>query len=315
MTSHPTEAGVPRVVRPQRGNLESCRPEPPPTLIAGVRAMFAASLIAAPVLALGGWSVYATYRQHASTKAAAAMFNRAHERLLAESALPLVPLDQAIKGREIFVATCAACHGIEAKGVVGLGRDLTTSNFVATQNDEAFHAFIIKGRPAALPVAMPPKGGRPDLTDGDLSSVVQYIRGLQDPRRMPPLPAIVVDAIPDEAQKAAAIEAAGGDAELAQYIASGNKIYHTSCVACHGQSGVGMPGNGKALARNDFVQSLNDDQLLAFVKQGRAPSDPKNTTGIQMPPKGGNPAISDDDILDIIAYLRTLQGKPIARSP
>jgi hypothetical protein len=29
-----------------------------------------------------------------------------------------------------------------------------------------------------------------------------------------------------------------------------------------------------------------------------------------MPAKGGNPALSEDDLLDIIAYLRTLQGLP-----
>jgi cytochrome c5 len=27
-----------------------------------------------------------------------------------------------------------------------------------------------------------------------------------------------------------------------------------------------------------------------------------------MPAKGGNPALSDDDILDVIAYLRSLQS-------
>ncbi|QQS09523.1 MAG: cytochrome c [Phycisphaerales bacterium] len=81
-----------------------------------------------------------------------------------------------------------------------------------------------------------------------------------------------------------------------------------SCIACHGKGGVGIAGNGKALANNEFIRSLDDDSLLAFIKQGRSPTDPKNSTGIQMPPKGGNPAMSDDDILDVIAYLRTLQG-------
>lgn len=110
--------------------------------------------------------------------------------------------------------------------------------------------------------------------------------------------------------KSAALAAAGGDEELAGYIASGNKQFHSMCVVCHGAGGAGIKGNGKALANNDFVRALDDEALLAFIKQGRAPTDPKNTTGIQMPPKGGNPAMSDDDILDVIAYLRTLQGNP-----
>lgn len=128
---------------------------------------------------------------------------------------------------------------------------------------------------------------------------------------MPELPAAVA-AAPSQEQKTAALQAAGGDAELAEYIASGDKLFHSTCIACHGKAGVGVQGNGKALAKNSFVQSLDDDGLLAFIKQGRSPTDPKNTTGIQMPPKGGNPALSDDDILDIISYLRTLQGdKPV----
>ena len=125
---------------------------------------------------------------------------------------------------------------------------------------------------------------------------------------MPELPALVVTG-PSEAQKQAALEAAGGDVELAEYIASGDKQFHSTCVACHGKAGVGIKGNGAALKQNAFVGSLSDDDLLAFIKRGRSPSDPKSTTGIQMPPKGGNPALSDDDLLDIISYLRTLQPK------
>ncbi len=115
---------------------------------------------------------------------------------------------------------------------------------------------------------------------------------------------------PSADEKAAALGAAGGDAELAGYIASGTKLFNSTCIACHGPGGVGIQGNGKMLAKNDFIKSQTDDQLLAFVKHGRDPSDPKNTTGIAMPPKGGNPALSDDDLLDVISYLRTLQGIP-----
>jgi disulfide bond formation protein DsbB len=98
------------------------------------------------------------------------------------------------------------------------------------------------------------------------------------------------------------------DEEWAEYVASGTKLYGTTCVACHGVGAVGVPGLGKALADNAFVQGQDDDALLEFIQKGRDPSDPLNTTGIGMPAKGGNPALSEDDILDIIAYMRTLQG-------
>ena len=46
---------------------------------------------------------------------------------------------------------------------------------------------------------------------------------------------------------------------------------------------------------------------MAFVKTGRPASDPLNTTGVDMPPKGGNPAMTDQQIMDVIAYMRSLQ--------
>lgn len=237
-----------------------------------------------------------------------------HARLASAAPGSEIPVELARHGRRVFETTCALCHSSSGLGKAGLGKDLVRSDFVADTGDAALVAFIEKGRPATDPqntmkIPMPPKGGVDSLTQDDLRAVVNYVRALQDPRRMPALeawapPAVVIT----EADKAAALAAAGGDAELAQFIASGNKLFHSTCVACHGSGGVGIQGNGKALVKNEFIKSLNDDALLAFVKQGRAPGDPKNTTGIQMPPKGGNPAMSDDDILDVISYLRTLQG-------
>lgn len=120
------------------------------------------------------------------------------------------------------------------------------------------------------------------------------------------------DPVGDAAQ--AALTAAGGDPELAEYIASGARLYATTCIACHGPGGAGMAGNGKPLAGSLFVRSLDDDGLFQFIQRGRDPTDPKNTTGIAMPPKGGNPALSEDDILDIIAYLRSLPGNQVPAS-
>jgi disulfide bond formation protein DsbB len=47
--------------------------------------------------------------------------------------------------------------------------------------------------------------------------------------------------------------------------------------------------------------------LILFVTKGRDPSDPLSTTGVQMPPRGGNPALTDQDLADIVAYVRTLE--------
>lgn len=101
---------------------------------------------------------------------------------------------------------------------------------------------------------------------------------------------------------------ATGNVDTASYAVSGRKLFAQVCAMCHGPGGVGRPRLGKPLVNSEFIKRLDDDGLLAFVKAGRNPGDPKNTTGIPMPPRGGNPALSDDDLLDIISYLRTLQA-------
>lgn len=88
--------------------------------------------------------------------------------------------------------------------------------------------------------------------------------------------------------------------------ANGEKLFNTTCIACHGAGGVGVQGLGKDMTHSEFIAGLSDAEMLTFVKTGRPSSDPLNTTGIDMPPKGGNPALSDEQILDIIAYIRTI---------
>jgi len=93
---------------------------------------------------------------------------------------------------------------------------------------------------------------------------------------------------------------AAGDA------ARGKELY-AACAGCHGPNGEGVQGLGKSWQGSAFIQGSTDADLLAFIKKGRPIGDPANTTGVDMPPKGGNPALTDDDIRDIIAFMRTLQ--------
>ncbi len=86
----------------------------------------------------------------------------------------------------------------------------------------------------------------------------------------------------------------------------GEELFQGTCVACHGADATGVEGLGKDLTNNKFIQGLSDRELADFIKTGRRASDPENTTGVDMPPKGGNPALSDQDLLDIASYLRTL---------
>ena len=102
------------------------------------------------------------------------------------------------------------------------------------------------------------------------------------------------------AQAPAATATPAGDA------AAGKAQFDTVCIACHGPGGVGVDGLGKPFTTSEFLLTVDDQELLQFVKTGRPISDPANTTGVDMPPKGGNPALTDAQLIDIIAYIRTL---------
>ena len=96
---------------------------------------------------------------------------------------PAAPAGDAVKGKAVFEGTCVSCHGPDAKGLPGLGKDLTTSEFVAAQIDKQLIDFIKKGRPASDPantnkVDMPPKGGNPALTDTDLVNLIAFVRSI-----------------------------------------------------------------------------------------------------------------------------------------
>ncbi len=79
-------------------------------------------------------------------------------------------------------------------------------------------------------------------------------------------------------------------------------------VACHGPEAKGMPGLGKDMTTSEFIASRSDAEMVEFIKRGRAADDPLNTTGVPMPPKGANVALSDADILAVVKYIRSLSN-------
>ena len=89
--------------------------------------------------------------------------------------------------------------------------------------------------------------------------------------------------------------------------AKGKSLFEGTCAACHGQNAKGMPGLGKDLTISEFAKGKSDSDLVAFIKVGRPVSDPLNTTGVEMPARGGNASLTDQDLFDIVAYLRTLE--------
>jgi len=99
----------------------------------------------------------------------------------------------------------------------------------------------------------------------------------------------------------------GDDSSSAGDVAAGEEIFLGTCAACHGTDAHGIEGLGKDLHANAFVIGNSDGEMIAFLQVGRGPDDPANDTGVLMPPRGGNPSLTDEDLQDVVAYLRTLE--------
>lgn len=122
-----------------------------------------------------------------------------------------------------------------------------------------------------------------------------------------PPPTIVPAAAGPVAATTPVAQTSGGEAAApAGNAENGKVLFATTCAACHGPAGEGVQGLGKDMTKSEFIAGLSDQELLAFVKTGRPISDPLNTTKVDMPPKGGNPALSEAQLLDIIAFIRTI---------
>jgi len=105
----------------------------------------------------------------------------------ADSLPPDVTAAMVEEGRRLFggAAICAACHGKDAKGVRGIGPDLTDDEWLHSDGSyDALIRQIAEGVPSdksMTGVMMPPRGGT-NLTEIQVRAVAAYVWSLRNPR-------------------------------------------------------------------------------------------------------------------------------------
>jgi cytochrome c oxidase cbb3-type subunit 3 len=87
----------------------------------------------------------------------------------------------------------------------------------------------------------------------------------------------------------------------------GKKLYGQFCSTCHGQSGKGDGPGAAALnpkprdhTNKEYMSKMSDEEMMKVIKNGGV-SIGKSPL---MPPWGAS--LKDDQIQDVIAYIRTL---------
>jgi mono/diheme cytochrome c family protein len=99
---------------------------------------------------------------------------------------------------------------------------------------------------------------------------------------------------PLETSESLSVSSEGGTME-------GKAIYDQTCIACHGANGKGALPGVPDLTDTKGRLSQSDDVLLVNIVRGQQSAG----SSMAMPPKGGNPTLSEDDIRSVIEYLRS----------
>lgn len=86
-------------------------------------------------------------------------------------------LSKGTTGKETYEKTCIACHAADGKGAFPGTPDFTDSAGALSKSDDVLINHITNGfQSAGSPMAMPPKGGNPSLTEKDIKAVLKHIR-------------------------------------------------------------------------------------------------------------------------------------------
>lgn len=85
----------------------------------------------------------------------------------------------------------------------------------------------------------------------------------------------------------------------------GKALFQQTCVACHAPTAKGAFPGIPDLTRKGGPLTKSDAELIANVLNGYQ----SKGSPMAMPPKGGNPALTAEDVAAIVAYLKSLAEK------
>ena len=183
------------------------------------------------------------------------------------------------EGARQFEENCLPCHQADAIGKPGLAPSLTNPELLSISSDKFFMSTIRDGREDA---GMPPFEF---LGRATVRAIVAYLRSHTT--------------LPNRAEDVNGQPDSHGDPRL------GKLWYDNICSTCHGVGGDGYlaGGTGTAIGLPGFLDKASDGFIRETIKYGRA-----NTRMMSFQGPVGLANLSDQEIDDIIVYLRSLGG-------
>ncbi|MCA1983970.1 MAG: cytochrome bc1 complex diheme cytochrome c subunit [Nocardioides sp.] len=188
----------------------------------------------------------------------------------------------AAKGRQLFLVSCAFCHGQNGEGLTAKDGQLI-GPALAGVGAAAVDFQVGTGRmPMVQPGAQVQKK-RPNFSETEIEQLAAYVASLAPGPAIPTREDYSTDGMSDQAKQEA--------------IVRGGQIFLTNCTACHN-----FTGEGGAMPRGGFAPKLLD-------------TDPKHIyeamlTGPQSMDTFSNGNITPEMKRDVIAYIESMKTQP-----
>lgn len=194
----------------------------------------------------------------------------------------VVKIDPALaaEGEKLYNQNCSVCHQPDAIGKPGFAPSLTNQEFLRAASDTFILGTVRDGRQGT---GMPPFA---HLGRKDIEAIVAFLRSHATEANMS-----------DKINTQAHTE---GDPRLGQVW------FEQICSTCHGPQGDGYVagGTGTAIGKVGFLGKASDGFIRETIKYGRS-----NTRMLGFKGPSAIAALTDKEIDDIIAYLRTVPSK------
>lgn len=185
-----------------------------------------------------------------------------------------------LSGEQVYGQYCAACHGVGTYGRWDkkFGRFVPAvrgASLMANASDAYLRTNIERGRPGTqMPAWGPHAGG---LSPEEIAGLIEFLRA-GTPVAPPP-----------------SSTAVRGDA------ARGLPLFLRHCAGCHGPDGRG--GVAPEIGNPVFQEAASDAFIVRTIREGRA------ATAMPAFQRADAPALTDGDVGDLLAYLRTLSDR------
>lgn len=182
------------------------------------------------------------------------------------------------QGKALFAQNCAACHGVNAEGLIG--PNLADSTWLYGGKPQDYAKIISDGTEKGMP------SWKKQLGPQKMAQVVAFIDSLQGAA---PAVQTAASAVPVASHRVAVPV---GDAEA---TAAGKQLFAQNCASCHGPDGKGLVGPD--LTDKTWLYGGKADDIAKSVGNGTAKGMPAWAA-----------VLGPDQVAQVSAYVHSLGG-------